>query len=162
VLSPEFNANSITARCSTAICFMHAHSFVYQTGMHELQCKPEEVEGGVKDPFVFGNHRVPRFVLNMDQTPVYFSMNSKRTLELIEKKTIHIRTSINDTKRATVAVIISGNGTVLPSVVVYGEGEKGGSLHGPLSPPKRNGEAGQTPTRLKRSTKSEQRRKEPW
>ena len=137
-------------------------------GMHELQCKPEEVEGGAKDymrlirPFVIGNHRVPCFVLNMDQTPVYFSINSKCTLELIEKKPIHIRALTNATKRATVTVTISGNGTVLPSVVVYGEGKKGGSLHGPLSPPKRDGEAGQTPTRPKRSTKSEQRRKEPW
>jgi hypothetical protein len=36
VLSPEFNAESFTAQCSTAICFMRAHSFVYQMGMHEL------------------------------------------------------------------------------------------------------------------------------
>ncbi len=28
-LSPEFNAKSFTARCSTAKCFMRAHSFVY-------------------------------------------------------------------------------------------------------------------------------------
>ena len=48
-LSPAFNAKSFTARCSTAKCFMHAHSFVYQMGMHESQHKPEEVEGGMKD-----------------------------------------------------------------------------------------------------------------
>jgi hypothetical protein len=45
-------------------------------------------------------------------------MNSKRTFELIGKKTIHIRTSTNDTKRATVAVTIAGDGTVLPSAMV--------------------------------------------
>jgi hypothetical protein len=32
-----------------------------------------------------GNHN-RRFVINMDQTPVYFSMNAKRTLEVIGKK----------------------------------------------------------------------------
>jgi hypothetical protein len=62
-------------------------------GTHKLQRKPVEVEGEAKDymhlicPFVIGNHRDPRFILNMDQTAVYFSMNSKRTLELIGKKT---------------------------------------------------------------------------
>ncbi len=100
---------------------MHAHSFVYRMGTHETQRKPEEVEGEAKDykrlirPFVIGSHCDPRFVLNMDQTPVYFSMNSKHTYELIGKKTIHIRTLTNDTKRATVAVTIAGDGTVLPS-----------------------------------------------
>ena len=87
-------------------------------GTHESQRKPEEVEGEAKDymhlirPFVIGNNRDPRFILNMDQTPVYFLMNAKCTLELIGKKTIH-------TKRETVVVTIAGDGTVLPSVVVF-------------------------------------------
>ena len=87
-------------------------------GTHESQRKPEEVEGEAKDymhlirPCVIGNNRDPRFILNMDQTPVYFLMNAKCTLELIGKKTIH-------TKRETVVVTIAGDGTVLPSVVVF-------------------------------------------
>jgi hypothetical protein len=123
--SPEFKAKSFTACCSTVRRFMRAHSFVYRMGTHKTQHKPEEVEGEVKDymrligPFVIGSHRDPRFILNMDQTPVCFLMNSKRTYELIGKKTIHIRTSTNDTKRATVAVTIAGDGTVLPSVVAF-------------------------------------------
>ncbi len=58
-------------------------------------------------PFLEGPHRGRRFILNMDQTPVFFSMTSKRTLEVIGVKTVHIRTSTNDTKRATVAVTIA-------------------------------------------------------
>ena len=104
-------------------------------GTHETQCKPEEVEGEAKDymrlirPFVIGSLCDPRFVLNMDQTPVFFLMNSKRTLEFIGKKTIHIhiRTSTYDTKQATVAVTIAGDGTVLPSVVVF-MGKKNGRI----------------------------------
>ena len=96
-------------------------------GMHELQCKPKEVEGGAKDymrlirPFFIGSLCDLRFVLNMDQMPVFFLMNSKRTLEFIGKKTIHIhiRTSTYDTKQATVAVTIAGDGTILPSVMVF-------------------------------------------
>jgi hypothetical protein len=55
----------------------------------------------------------------MDQTPVYFSMNAKRTLDVVGVKTVHIRTYTNDTKRATVAATIKGSGLVLPSMVVF-------------------------------------------
>jgi hypothetical protein len=124
-LSSAFNAKSLTARCSAVKRFLCAHSIVYRMGTHESQRKPEEIQEEATDYmrlirlFLIGNHRDPRFILNMDQTPVYFLMNAKRTLELIGKKTIHIRTSTNDTKRATVAVTIAGDGTVLPSVVVF-------------------------------------------
>jgi hypothetical protein len=124
-LSLAFNAKSFTVRCSAVKHFLRAHLFVYRMGTHESQRKPEEVQEEATDymclihPFLIGNHRDPCFILNMDQTPVYFSMNAKRTLELIGKKTIHIRTSTNDTKWVTVAVTIAEDGTVLPSVVVF-------------------------------------------
>jgi capsule polysaccharide export protein KpsC/LpsZ len=62
-------------------------------GMHTLQRPPVEVEGEASDfmrfvrVIVSGANRDRRFILNMDQTPVYFSMSSKKTLELIGKKT---------------------------------------------------------------------------
>jgi hypothetical protein len=124
-LSSAFNAKSFTARCSAVKRFLHAHSFVYRMGTHDSQCKPEEVQEEATDymclirPFLIRNHSDPRYILNMDQTHVYFLMNAKCMLELIGKKTIHIRTSTNDTKRATVAVTIVWDGTVLPSVVVF-------------------------------------------
>jgi hypothetical protein len=65
-----------------------------------------------------GNHN-RRFVINMDQTPVYFSMNAKRTLEVIGKKTIHIHTLMDNTKRVTVAVTITMDGTLLQSTLVF-------------------------------------------
>jgi hypothetical protein len=68
---------------------------------------------------LFGPHRDQGFILNMDQTPVYFLMSTKRTLEVVEKRTIHIRTSTNDTRRATMAVTIAGDGTVLPSMIIF-------------------------------------------
>jgi hypothetical protein len=68
---------------------------------------------------VSGGNRDRRFIINMDQTPVFFSMSSKRTFEVIGKKTIHIRTSTNDTKRVTVAVTITADGTLLPSFLIF-------------------------------------------
>ena len=81
--------------------------------MHKSQCKPEEVTEeasnymDVMRQLVNRPHHDQHFILNMDQTPVFFSMNSKRTLEVVGVKTIHIRMLTNDTKRTTVAVTIT-------------------------------------------------------
>jgi hypothetical protein len=94
-------------------------------GTHETQRRPEDVAAEASEYMnlirllLVGAHRDIRFILNMDQTPCYFAMTWKRTLEVVGVKTVHIRTSTNDTKRATVAVTIAGDGTVLPSMVVF-------------------------------------------
>jgi hypothetical protein len=74
---------------------------------------------------VEGSSRDRHFILNMDQTPVYFAMSAKRTLEAIGTKTIHIRTTAEETKRATVAVTIAADGTLLPSMIVFKGAPKG-------------------------------------
>jgi hypothetical protein len=91
-LSPEFRIKSFTARCSCVRRFFSAHSFSYRMGTHTSQRPPAEVQGEAFDFMRFvrvivsgGNHD-RRFILNMDQTPVYFSMSSKRTLEVMEQK----------------------------------------------------------------------------
>ena len=76
---------------------------------------------------VVGDNRDRRFILNMDQTPVYFSMSPAKTLEIVGSKTVHIRSSTNDTKRATVAVTIAADGTVLPAAVIF-KGKPGGRI----------------------------------
>jgi hypothetical protein len=123
-LSPEFRKKSFTVRCSAVKRFMTAHSFSYRMGTHTSQRPPAEVESEAADymqlmrRIVSSHNRDLHFIINMDQTPVYFSMNSKRTYEVVGKKTIHIRTSTNDTKRVTVAVTITADGTLLPSMLI--------------------------------------------
>ncbi len=132
-LSPEFNAKHFVARCSATKPFMRAHSIVYQMGMHQTQRKPEEVAVEATDymnlmrPLLVGPHRNRCFTLNMDQTLIYFCMTRKKTLDVVGVKTVHIRTSTNDTKRATVAVTIAADGTVLPSVIVF-KGKRNGRI----------------------------------
>jgi hypothetical protein len=101
-------------------------------GTHTAQRPPAEVESKALDymnymrRIVLGSsNRDRRFILNMDQTPVYFLMNAKCTLELIGKRTIHIRTSTDDTKHATVAVTIAADGRLLPLMVVFKGQPKG-------------------------------------
>ena len=63
----------------------------------------------------------------MDQTPVPFTYDSKKTLELVGKKTVHIRKSTNDTKRATFAMTVTASGKSLQPVVVF-KGKPGGRI----------------------------------
>jgi hypothetical protein len=124
-LSPEFNAKDFVARCSAVKRFMCAHLLVYPMGMHETQRKPKEVAAEALDymnlirALLLGPHCDRHFILNMDQMPVYFCMTRKKTLQVVVVKTVHICTSTSGTKRATVAVTIATDGTVLPSTIVF-------------------------------------------
>jgi hypothetical protein len=90
-LCTMFSTKHFTAWCSAVKHFVCAHSFVYRMGTHLLQRKPDEVEAEAKDymclicPFLVGPHRDLCFIINMDQTPVYFAMNAKQTLEVVGK-----------------------------------------------------------------------------
>ncbi len=101
--------------------FLRAHSIVYRMGTHVSQHNPEEVAREAADfmslmrPIVTGPHCDRRFILNMDQTPVYYSMSKKRTLVT------------NDTKRATITVTIAADGTLLPSTMIF-KGKRDGQI----------------------------------
>jgi hypothetical protein len=55
----------------------------------------------------------------MDQMLVYFLMSTKKTLELVGSETIHIHTLTDNTRRATVAVTIAGDGMLLPLTIIF-------------------------------------------
>jgi len=91
-LSPEFREKSLTARWSAVLRWVHAHSMSYRMGTHTSQRPPAEVAGEAADYMVYmrriveGSSRDRHFILNMDQTLVYFAMSAKRMLDVIEKK----------------------------------------------------------------------------
>jgi DDE superfamily endonuclease len=74
-----------------------------------------------------GEHRSKDFILNMDQTPIPFTFNANRTLEMIGKRTVHIRKSTNDTKRVTGAMTVTASGKLLPIYLVF-KGKPGGRI----------------------------------
>lgn len=130
-ISSVFSGKSIKARFSAIRRFLKQHSLVYRMGTHESQRHPDDVGEEASDFMnemrkkVLGPHRDPKFIINMDQTPVYFTMNSKTTLDIIGRKTIHVRKSTSDTKRATVAVTITASGHILPAVTVFKAAKNG-------------------------------------
>ena len=124
-LSREFREKSMIARHSAVRRFIYVHGFMHRMGTHLSQCQPSEMEEIAMD-FV----RVPReklqmscrnedYIINMDQTPVPFSYDPKKTIEVVGRRTIHIRKLTCDTKRATCALTVTASGKMITPLFVF-------------------------------------------
>ena len=66
-------------------------------GTHESQQSPSETAGLAQDhvqaicPKLVQSNCHEDYILNMDQTPVPFTFNVKRTLDSVGQRTIHIQ-----------------------------------------------------------------------
>lgn len=126
-LSPAFSQKSRTAKSSAARRFVRSHSLVHRLGTHESQRSPAETAADAMDfmttvarPKVLDQAtRHPDYILNMDQTPIPFTYNAKKTLEVVGRRTVHVRKSTNDTKRATFAMTVTASGKVLKPLLVF-------------------------------------------
>jgi len=113
--------------------FLKKHSIVHRMGTKVSQRPPGEVCQEAQEfqdfirPMLQGPERDLHWIINMDQTPVFFSIHPKKNLEILGQKTVVIRTSTNDTRRATVALTITAAGDQLVPMVVY-EGTKNGMI----------------------------------
>ena len=52
------------------------------------------------------------YIINMDQTPVFFSMVPNKTLNIAGERSINVRTSTGSTMRLTCAVTVSAAGDI--------------------------------------------------
>ena len=102
-------------------------------GTHESQKDPRETATDAKD-FVESVRgkltelcRHQDFIINMDQTPVPFTYNAKKTLEVVGRRTVHVRKSTGDTKRATFAMTVTASGKVLKPLLIF-KGKAGGRI----------------------------------
>jgi hypothetical protein len=62
-----------------------------------------------------------------DQTPIPFTYNAQKTLEVVGRRTVHVRKSTCDTKRATFAMTITASGKVLNPMLIF-KGKPGGKI----------------------------------
>ena len=105
--------------------FIKIHGLVYRMGTHVSQHAPTEMESEACDFIMVTRPKVSNpshhqdYVLNMDQTPIPFTFNQKSTLELIGQRTMHVRKSMSDTKRATCALTIMASGKMLDPLMVF-------------------------------------------
>ena len=133
LLSREFREKSGSAAYQSMARWVKHCGLTHRMGTHESQRPPSETAGEAGDfmttirPLLKGPHRNEDFVMNMDQTPVPFTFNTNRTLQLKGTKTVNIRKSTCDTKRVTVAMAVTASGRYLPPFLVF-KGAAGGRI----------------------------------
>ena len=124
-LSREFREKSMIARHSAIHQFINVHGFVHRMGTHLLQHQPSEME-----EIATGFVRVTReklqmscrdedYIINMDQTPIPFSYDPKKTIEVVGQRTIHIRKTTCDMKRASCALTVTASGKMITPLFVF-------------------------------------------
>jgi hypothetical protein len=104
------------------------YSYVCPLVTHESQCTKQEVDQEAKTWLEDVQKKLEQpqysqdYILNMDQTAVYYSMQAKRTLSKQGQRTIFIRKAKDDSKRATAAFTVTASGLQLqPCIVFKGE-----------------------------------------
>ena len=124
-LLPEFSAKSSTAKYAAMHRFLKKNDLVYCIGTHMSQKAPKLAAADVSDfvkviqPFLHGPSHHPSFILNKDQTPVYYSMHKKHTLAKKGDQTVNVRTSQKETECITFAVTISAAGDLLAPTIMF-------------------------------------------
>ena len=117
-ISEAFQLKTICAQYHVARRFIHAQGLVFQPGTSESQRSPADAMAEALDyienvarPKVSSEAcRHEDYILNMDQTPIPFTFNPQKTLEILGKRTVHIRTSTGDTKKqATFAMTVTSS-----------------------------------------------------
>jgi hypothetical protein len=130
-LSSAFRSKTKVAKDHIVRRFIKKVGLVHRIGTHVAQKHHEETAADSADfiknmrPIVAC--RDPDDVLNMDQTPIPFSFHSKKTLETKGAKTVHVRASTTDTKRATLAAAVTGSGDLLTPMLIF-KGKKDGRI----------------------------------
>jgi len=87
--------------------------------MHLSQRDPRELKGTeaafmeMVCRMVTGPRRRKNYIINMDQSPIPFTFDRQRTLELVGAVTVHICKLTFDTKWATLVVSITVSGKIL-------------------------------------------------
>jgi hypothetical protein len=87
-LSQSFHAKPFNAHFLAIKRFMKRHSYMYRMGTHESQCLPEEVANEARvwmdhnRPLVTRPHHNLRYVINLDQTPVFFFDECKENTQV--------------------------------------------------------------------------------
>jgi hypothetical protein len=122
-LLPSFRSKSMHARKRIVTRFTKKMGLTHRAATHTAQKNFNETEEESRHFLEMMKEKLadydPSDVINMDQSPIPYSYNSSKTLEVKGKKTIHVRSSTADTKRVTLAVTIDASGKMLPPMLIF-------------------------------------------
>jgi DDE superfamily endonuclease len=130
-LLPAFRLKTDRAKDMSIRRFVAANGIVHRVQTHVSQETGDAVITKATDwmaqirPILVG--RDHRFIINMDQTPIFFSMQRRTTLEALGTRSVNVRTSGGQTMRVTVAATVTASGAVLPPLFVF-KGKPGGRI----------------------------------
>ena len=119
LLSRLFKEKTTNAKEKIVSRFVVSHGLKHHMGTHESQRDPRETATEALDYMqhvkvkLAQPNRHADYIINMDQTAIPFTFNSKHTLEMVGKKTVHIQKSTNDMKRATLALTVTASGKMI-------------------------------------------------
>jgi transposase-like protein len=132
-LDGDFRRKTARAKDQAIRRFVKSHNLVHRVHTHQSQENIADVQDRATDwiqqmrPILIGEHRQQRFIINMDQTPIFFSLLPRTTLELSGARTVNLRTSTSSTMRVTVAVTVAADGFMLTPLFVF-KGKPGGRI----------------------------------
>ena len=95
-LCHDFWEKSERAKANVSFRWLKNHSLKYHMGTHEMQRSPVEFAAVALvfmqhiHPKVSEQNSNPKFIINMDQTPIFFTCYSKKTLEWKGTKSVNI------------------------------------------------------------------------
>jgi len=105
--------------------FMQRHHLSVRCRTSLSQKLPADLEDKVNSFVSFvkksqvENEFEDKFLINMDETPVFFDLVPGRTLDLQGKRSVIVRSSGGDKRHVTVVLSIAANGDVLPTMVIF-------------------------------------------
>ena len=132
-LDQDFSQRPVENQYNIIRCFAKASGIVIRARTNQAQEKPAEVFEKSQNwmsficPILNQPDIHQQFIINMDETPVPFSMASKRTLTQQGDRTVGIRRTGCSTTRATAALTVCSDGSKLKPFVIF-KGKPGGRI----------------------------------
>ena len=113
--------------------FLKSKNMVIRSSTYKAQRAPKEMEDKAREfvervqLLISCQNREKRFILNMDQTPVFFSMTPTTTLTERGSRTVNVRKSSGSTQQLTLAVAVTAAGQFLKPIIFF-KGKPGGRI----------------------------------
>lgn len=119
------NSRTFHAKYKAVRRLLKSNNFSIRAKTHEAQRPLFQVQEEARTflnlmkPTLLTANRHPDFILNMDQTAVFFSLVRRTTVQRSGTRTVSVRTSTSSTNRLTLSISITASGKVLMPLIVY-------------------------------------------
>lgn len=128
-LLPAFGEKAAHAKYMAVSRLLKSNGFSIRSPTRVAQASSEAIKELATQfmdhirPLLSLNCRDKKWIMNMDQTAMFFSMKPRTTIDEKGARTITVRDTKNGDTRVTVAVSITADGQVLkPFIVMKGNG----------------------------------------